>query len=116
MPEDDDLDDLIDALVEDGILIEYVAEDGEKFYQVSPKAEKYVPDLWEEHVKDMKKTLYRLFMEDMVTIEFSEEGPLHDRVSLTDSAYDPIKVANLNVFDQMYLKALIKTFDEHNTD
>ncbi len=111
----DDVDEIIEELIEEGILIEHIdPETGEKLYEVSREAESRAPDLWEVHTEDMRKAIYSLFMAGFVTMMFSEEGPMNDTVSLTDLAYDEVAIAQLDYFDQQYLKHLIKAFDNSN--
>lgn len=109
----DDVDEFIAELVERGILLEHIDEaTGETMYSVSNDAAEKAPALWETHVDDLKKTLYRLFMAGMVTIMFSEEGPLADTVALTDLAFDKEAASSLDHFDQQYLQHLINVFEE----
>lgn len=109
---EDDLDRLIEDLVEQGVLIRSVDDSGEEFYKVDPSAEDKFAQLWEEHVFEVRKAVSRLFMAGMVDVTFSEEGPLYDKVSLTEDAFDLDKVSQLSQENRDYLNALIKTFDE----
>lgn len=108
---DDEIDEMIEALVNDGILVRYVDESGEEFYKVHPSAEEKFALLWHEHVMSARKAISRLFMAGMVDINFSEDGPMHDRVCLMEDAFDEEKVSQLSEEDRAYLKSFIKTFD-----
>lgn len=109
----DEVDEFIAELIEQGLIIEHVDDEtGEKTYSVSNEAQTRAPTLWETHVDDLKKTLYRLFMAGVVTIMFSEEGPLMDTVALSELAFDEGTVSSLDFYDQQYLKHLINLFDE----
>lgn len=110
----DEVDDFIAELIEQGLILEHLDPDtGEKMYSISNKAQEQAPALWETHVDDMKKTLYRLFMAGVVTIMFSEDGPMMDTVALTELAFDEKVVATLDFYDQQYLAHLINVFDSN---
>ena len=109
---EDDLDELIDQLVEEGVLIRTVDESGEEFYKVDPSAEDKFAQLWEQHVFEVRRVVSRLFMAGMVDVTFSEDGPLYDKVSLTEDAFDLEKVSQLSEENRNYLTYLINTFDE----
>lgn len=109
----DDVDEVIAELIDEGLLIEHVDEvTGEKTYSISNDAETRAPALWNANIEDLKKTLYRLFMADMVTIMFSEEGPMMDTVALTPLAFDAKARETLDFYDQQYLKHLINVFEQ----
>lgn len=109
----DEVDEFIEELIEQGLIIEHIDElTGEKGYSISNEAQHRAPALWETHIDDMKKTLYRLFMAGVVTIMFSEEGPMMDTVALTELAFDEKVVSTLDFYDQQYLQHLINVFDQ----
>lgn len=111
---EDELDEFIQYLVDMGIIIEHVTSTGEKKYSVSKEAETFAPDLWEAHLLDIRKHIYKMWEYGIVNITFSENGPLEDRVSLTDLAFDEETVSKLSIPEKDYLDTLIKAF--HNSD
>ncbi len=117
--EDEDeqgIDEVIEQLVEDGVLTEHLNENGEIMYGVSATAKDKAPAFWDAHIDDLTKTLYRLFMLGIVTIMFSDDGPMLDSVALTEAAFDPNEVSKLDAFDQIYLNTLIQVFEKNFSD
>ena len=103
-------------LLDLGLLIQHTAEDGEKLYEISPDAKEHAPELWEANADEVKKVVYELFMAGMVTIEFSDDGPLFDKVALTDLAADAAEVEKLEWHQKKYLEHLIKVFGHTDSD
>ena len=112
----DDVDEVIEMLLDLGLLIEHIAEDGEKLYEISPDAKEHAPELWEANADEVKRVIYELFMKGMVTIEFSDDGPLFDKVALTDLAADAAEVEKLEWHQKKYLEHLIKVFGHTDSD
>ena len=110
--EDNELEDLISQFVADGLLIEHWDDNlKEKVYEVSPRAKEEAPELWEMHVKDLQRGLHRMWQKDFVEITFSDEGFIHDKILLTEKAYDPEELNKLSVDDRKYVSMLIQAFD-----
>lgn len=111
----DEVDNFIDELVAMGLIIEHInPSTGEKSYEIPPDTKERAPFLWEIHMKDVKKAIYRMWQHGMVDITFSEEGPLSDVVVLTDLAFDKDAVDALPEVDRIYLEHLIKVFADNN--
>lgn len=108
----DDVDEVIEMLLDLGLLIEHMGDDGEKLYEISPDAKEHAPELWEANADEVKKVIYELFMKGMVTIEFSNDGPLFDKVALTELAFDSAEVDKLEWHQKKYIEHLIKLFGE----
>lgn len=112
--DDESIDDFINELVELGMLIEHIDKiTGEKKYEITEKSKEFAPFLWESHLDDVKKSLYRQWQYGMVDITFSEEGPSSDLITLTDLAFNAEEVAKLPEDDRNYLNYLIKVFQEN---
>lgn len=117
MEEQDELDKLIQDLVDAGAINTIVNPDtGETLYQLNENIEVLVPGLWEEHQKEFKAMLYRLWEEGVVTIMFSDKGPMEDTVALTEDAFNPEVVNKLSEIEKEYLKSLIYKFDNKFSD
>ncbi len=117
MSEQDELDKFIQDLVDAGAINTMISpETGEVLYQLNENIETLVPGLWEEHEKELRKMLHRLWEKGVITIMFSEEGPLEDTVALTDDAFNPEVLGNLSEMEYEYLKSLIYTFDNNFSD
>lgn len=107
----------IDSLVELGVIEEIVDPvTGQISYRVTPSAEHLAPGLWDANLSELKKTLYRLWNHGVVTIMFSDKGPLMDSIALTDEAFDKSVTDSLEPADRAYLDALIKVFQEPLSD
>ncbi len=114
MSEQDELDKLIQDLVDAGAIDTKIdSRTGEVLYQFNENIETLIPELWEEHQKELKKMLYRLWEKGVVTIMFSDKGPLEDTVALTEDAFNPEVVNELSDMEYEYLKSLIYTFDNN---
>lgn len=113
----EDIDEVIGELVDSGLVIEHVDEKtGDVRYEVSERAKKEAPEFWAAHVMDLRKTLYELFAKDMITINFSMDGPMMDTVALTDLAFDKQAVDALDHYLRDYLNVLINVLAEKNVD
>lgn len=93
----EDPDVLIDTLVADGLMIKVgVDEDGQALFELTEEGRKVIPaPSYEDRVKMLSKDAYDLWMLDMVEIRFGDSGPESDELSLTEHAFDKVKVAKL---------------------
>ena len=114
--EENEVDEFIQYLVEIGALIVNKSEDGEDRYEISPHSKEVAPMLWKAHMDEIKDSIYRLWQHDMVTIEFSADGPLADSVMLTENIYDQDKVAAMPEEDQFYLEHIVNIFAKFISD
>lgn len=115
MNNEDEVDKFINELIDMGLLIEHINDvTGEKSYEIPSDVKERAPFLWEIHMKDIKKAIYRMWQHGMVDIMFSEEGPLADVVTLTDLAFNKDAVDALPEIDKVYLEHLIKIFADNN--
>jgi len=110
MSEDEELEEYIDGLVEKGLLIEH-EEEGEVIYELHPDIRHEEPEIWEQHMKDLRRGIERMWSLGLVDITFSDEGPGKDIIVLTDLAYDDDFLETISKEDRLYIKNIQRVFD-----
>ena len=109
---EEELELIIANFVERGLLTPHWDEKlQETLYQVNEIAKVEEPALWEMHIKDLQRGIYRMWQEDFVSLTFSEDGFEHDSVKLTDKVLDDEAVSKLSEDDQRYIDQLKKAFE-----
>ena len=115
MTEDEDMEEYIDKLVKRGLLIEH-EEEGETIYELHPDIRHVEPAIWEQHIKDLRRGIERMWHLGLVDITFSDEGPGKDIIVLTDLAYDEEFLETISQEDRLYIKNIQKVFDMFDLD
>ena len=109
----EELDRVIDNFIERGLLTAHWDEKlKETVYQVQELAKVEEPDLWELHVKDLQRGIYRMWQDDFVSVSFSDEGFEYDSVRLLPKIYDEKEISKLSGDDQRYVSQLKKAFEK----
>ena len=92
----DPIDETIEALILSGA-VEIVALDsktGEPLYSFGPKMKEIMPELYEEHLKEVNRGIMELWEKGYLDINFMDNDPL---VSITEKALNPQKIEELPI-------------------
>ena len=115
MSEDEELEEYIDHLVERGLLIEH-EDEGQVIYELHPDIRHEEPAIWDQHIKDLRRGIERMWTLGLVNITFSDEGPGKDIITLTDLAYDEEFLKTISREDRLYIKNIQTVFDLFDLD
>ena len=108
--EEEELDDAIEKLVEEGLLIKHWDDTlGETVYEVSVRAKDEAPELWEMHVKDLHRGLHRAWLNGFVEITFTDELNT-DKVMITEKCFDKEELDKLSDRDRKHIHMLVQAF------
>ena len=100
-------DQLIERLILDGGL-EAVAidqESGELLYSFTPKIQKLMPNLYEEHLNEVNSNVMNLWEKGFINVDFFAEDPL---ITLTEKALDPKSISELSKQERWNLFEVIR--------
>jgi hypothetical protein len=100
-------DQLIERLILDGGL-EAVAidqESGELLYSFTPKIQKLMPNLYEEHLNEVNSNVMNLWEKGFINVDFFAEDPL---ITLTEKAVDPKSINELSRQERWNLFEVIR--------
>jgi len=119
MSEDEEANELIEFLVDMGVLrpLGYTDGDGQEMYMVTEKAEKIFPELPEMQERETNSAVFELWQIDMLDVRFDDNGdPL---IALNKNSTNPEKVEMIedeSLRRQMYmiLAAFLEHFDGNN--
>ena len=100
-------DQLIERLILDGGL-EAVAvdqESGELLYSFTPKIQKLMPNLYNEHLNEVNSNVMNLWEKGFINVDFFAEDPL---ITLTEKAVDPKSINELSRQERWNLFEVIR--------
>ena len=100
-------DQLIERLILDGGL-EAVAidqESGELLYSFTPKIQKLMPNLYNEHLNEVNANVMNLWEKGFINIDFFAQDPL---ITLTEKALDPKSISELSKQERWNLFEVIR--------
>jgi uncharacterized protein YjgD (DUF1641 family) len=100
-------DQLIEKLILDGGL-EAVAvdqESGELLYSFTPKIQKLMPNLYNEHLNEVNANVMNLWEKGFINIDFFAQDPL---ITLTEKAIDPKSINELSKHERWNLFEVIR--------
>ena len=100
-------DQLIEKLILDGGL-EAVAvdqESGELLYSFTPKIQKLMPNLYNEHLNEVNSNVMNLWEIGFINVDFFAEDPL---ITLTEKAVDPKSINELSRQERWNLFEVIR--------
>jgi hypothetical protein len=88
-------DELIKNLILEGALeVSGLDSDtGELLYTVTPKMQEFMPDMYEDHLKQVNKDILNLWEKGYVNINFLDEEPM---VTISEKGLDKKEVAKLS--------------------
>ena len=103
--------DSIDYLILNGGLevVGLDSDSGEFLYAFTPKIKELMPDLYEEHIKDVNKNVLKLWEMGFLEIDFMKSDPI---ITIGKRALNKEEVLGLSKDDQWHLneiKRLLKT-------
>ena len=88
-------DELIKNLILEGALevAGLDSDTGELLYTVTPKMQEFMPDMYEDHIKQVNKDILNLWEKGYVNINFLDEEPM---VTISEKGLDKKEVAKLS--------------------
>ena len=103
--------DSIDYLILNGGLevVGLDSDSGEFLYAFTPKIKELMPDLHEQHIKDVNQNVLKLWEMGFLEIDFMKADPV---ITIGKKAFDKAEVSRLSKDDQWHLneiKRLLKT-------
>jgi hypothetical protein len=102
IPEDQDS---IDYLILNGG-IEVAGIDcqvGEFLYSFTPKIKDLMPELYEEHIRDVNSHILNLWEKGFLSIDFMEDDPI---VNISEKGLDPEEISKLPEENQWHLNEI----------
>lgn len=95
-PEEDKL---MEMLILTGAMeIAGLDEQGNPLYVFTNKMKEVMPEIYEEHLKDINQKIMNLWDKGFVEVKFDDDGDF--KVSITDDALDEEKLATLSKEDR----------------
>lgn len=88
-------DELIKNLILEGALevAGLDSDNGELLYTITPKMQEVMPDMYEDHLKQVNKDILNLWEKGYVNINFLDEDPM---VTISEKGLDKKEVAKLS--------------------
>lgn len=85
------------------------SETGEMLYSFTPKLKEVMPELYEEHLKDINENIIRLWKMDFISIDFSGDSL---KIGLTDKAFDEQALSELSKDDSWSIKEIMRALKQ----
>jgi DNA-binding PadR family transcriptional regulator len=112
MTEEDNIDDIIEKFLRDGILeIAGIEEEtGLNTYRITEKGKKIIPVLESEKQAAMNSIVFALWTKNMINLNFDKDG--NPIVALNKNSFDEKKIAELHPEERVTLRQFVDIIKE----